>query len=227
MASVLIADPDDTRQEILRSALRTEGHRTLLAVDGHAALDKALASQPALVVADVELPGLDGYGLALSIREELDPDVVRIVLLKDQVAAEDRTTARAVGADEIAPRALGAEPVLDVLRAALATRAPHNGALAGQADQDGLFALLQFLHQRRETGTLSVAGDRVGTLVFSGGEIVGARSRDRAGMDAFLVVLGLKEGRYCFDRGLVDPQARCIERAFDPLLMDAFSALQE
>lgn len=226
MASVLIADSDDARQETLRGALRYEGHRTLVATDGPGALEKALASRPALVVAEVALPGLDGFGLALSIREELDPDLVRIVLLKDDLGAEDQTTARAVGADAITTRVHGDEQVLDVLRTALATRAPRTGAVAGQVDQEALFALLQFLHQRRETGTLSVSGDRVGTLIFSRGEIIGARGQGTFGIDAFHAILALATGRYCFDRGLVDPSARSIEQAFDPLLMDAFSTLR-
>lgn len=225
MATVLIADADEARLRDRRALLRSEGHRTLLASDGPSALDKVLAGHPALVLADTALPELDGYGLALSIREEYDADTVRIVLLKEDVAAEDRTTARAVGADEIAPRILGDDGLMDIVRTVLATRAPQDGALAGQGDQESLFAILQFLHQRRETGTLSLGGDRPGTIVFAGGEIIGARTRDARGDQAFLALLGRGEGRYCFDRGLVDPSARCIERAFDPLLMDAFAAL--
>ncbi|RMG17202.1 MAG: response regulator [Deltaproteobacteria bacterium] len=225
MATLLIADAEEARLREMRARVRAEGHRTLLALNGRAALDKAYRSHPALVLADVELPELDGFGLALSLREELDPDEVRIVLLKEEVRDEDRTTGRAVGADEIVPRALGAELVLDVVRAVLADRNPKGGGVAGQLDSEGLFAMLQFLHQRRETGTLSISGRTPGTIVFAGGEIIGARTRTLTGLDAFFELLRQTEGRYCFDPGLVDPSARTIERAFDPLMMDAFSAL--
>lgn len=225
MATVLLADADQERLKSLRTLVRREGHRTLLAVDGRTALDRAVRSRPAAVVSEVGLPGLDGFGLALSVREEVDADTVRVLLYRPEVSSEDETTASAVGADRIVALDDEGEVLLDALRSVLATRAPQEGALAGQADQDSLFALLQFLHQRRETGTLSVSGDRTGTLVFAGGEIIGARTRAQVGGDGFVEILRNTEGRYCFDRGLVDPSARTIERAFDPLLMDAFSAL--
>ena len=225
MATLLIADADEARLRDMRARVRREGHRTLLALAGRAALDKANRSHPALVLADVELPELDGYGLALALREELDPDEVRIVLLKEEVRDEDRTTARAVGADEIVPRSLGPDLILDVVRAVLADRDPKGGGVAGQIDAESLFAMLQFLHQRRETGTLSLSGRVPGTIVFAGGEIIGARTRTLEGVDAFVELLQQQEGRYCFDPGLVDPSARTIERAFDPLMMDAFAAL--
>jgi CheY-like chemotaxis protein len=225
MSVLLIADPDPTRVSALRSLIRREGHRTLLAADGPSALDKVQRSHPALVLADVGLPGLDGYGLALSIREDLSPDVVRILLVKSEPDDEDRTTANAVGADGLVARTADDEDILDALRAALAARHAGEGGLAGQFDQDSLFDMIQFIHQRRTTGTLSLSGTPPGTLVFAGGEIIGAHCRGKAGVDAFHALLRSGSGRYCFDSGLVDPSSRNIEQAFDPLMMDAFAAL--
>ncbi len=225
MATVLVADADEVRLGALRRLLRLEGHRSLAATTGPSALDGTLRTQPAMLLADTALPGLDGYGLALSVREELGPEHVRIVLIKDVVVAEDRTTARAVGADEMVPRLLGDQGIMDVVRATLATRNAIDGGVAGQIDEERLFPILQFLHQRRVTGTLSVSGPMSGTIVLAGGEVIGARTRDKGGEEAFASMLSVCEGRYCFDTGLVDPAARSIEKAFDPLMMDAFAVI--
>ncbi|MFW6369039.1 MAG: response regulator [Myxococcota bacterium] len=224
MAVVLIADPDAGRISETRALLRREGHRTLLAADGASCLDKAVRSHPAMVVADVALPGLDGFGLCLSIREDIPPENLTIILLKSEVSSDDKTTAEALCANAILEHAEDEEVLLDTVRTALAGRSPQEGSVAGQFDQESLFAMLQFLHQRRVTGTLSISGVP-GTIAFAGGEIIGARCRALSGADAFQAMLKAKSGRYCFDSGLVDPAARNIERAFDPLMMDAFISL--
>ncbi len=225
MSTILVAGADEVRLKSLRRLIRLEGHRTLAATSGPSALDGTLRAHPAMVVADTALPGLDGYGLALSIREELSSDQVRIVLLKEAVAADDRTTARAVGADEMVPRIVGDQGIMDVVRATLATRTATEGGVAGEIDDERLFPILQFLHMRRVTGTLSVNGKSSGTIVMAGGEVIGARTRENEGVDAFTTMLAADQGRYCFDTGLVDPASRTIEKAFDPLMMDVFASL--
>lgn len=224
MAVVLIADSDAKRISELRGLIRKEGHRTLLAADGPTCLEKAQRSHPAMIIADIGLPGLDGFGLALSIREDIDPEIMRVILLKTGVTPDDETTASAVGADTILDRNGDEEDFLDALRENLAQRNPVDGSVSGQFDQESLFAMLQFLHQRRVTGTLSVSGVP-STIAYAGGEIIGTRCRGSEGTEAFQEALKAKSGRYCFDNGLVDPKARNIERAFDPLMMDAFISL--
>ena len=224
MSTVLLADSNPTRISELRALVRKEGHRTLLAADGPSCLDKATRSTIAMVIADVALPGLDGFGLALTLREDMPPEHLCILLVKSEVTADDRTTASAVGADSIIERSEDSENLLETMRTSLAGRAPPEGSFAGQFDQEALFAMLQFLHQRRATGTLSLSGV-AGTIAFAGGEVIGARCRGKEGVEAFQALLRSTAGRYCFDSGLVDPTARNIERAFDPLMMDTFISL--
>jgi len=180
-----------------------------------------------MLIADTGLPGLDGYGLALEIREELGPEQCALLLLKETVTSEDRTTARAVGANEIVPRFLGEDGLLEIVRATLAGRTATEGGVAGDIDAERLFPILQFLHHRRVTGTLSVSGDAAGTVVFAGGEVIGARTREQEAVPAFAALIGSTHGHYCFDNGLVDPASRTIEKAFDPLMMDVFAALSD
>jgi two-component system chemotaxis sensor kinase CheA len=68
---LLITDDSFTTRELLRSILQSAGYDVTTAVDGQDALDKLRAdSRFDLVVSDVEMPRLDGFGLTSSIRGE-------------------------------------------------------------------------------------------------------------------------------------------------------------
>jgi DNA-binding response OmpR family regulator len=65
---VLIADDERALLEILRYALNAERFQVLTAADGYHALALAEASMPEALVADVSMPGLDGFGLIRAVR---------------------------------------------------------------------------------------------------------------------------------------------------------------
>ena len=68
---VLIADDDPAVLEIVTEVLSELGHDVLAAADGESALALAerAAHRPALLVTDIEMPGLDGRGLTTRLRE--------------------------------------------------------------------------------------------------------------------------------------------------------------
>lgn len=77
---LLITDDSFTTRELLRSILQSAGYSVTTAVDGQDALDKLRAdNQFDLVVSDVEMPRLDGFGLTSSIRS--DPELTHIPVI--------------------------------------------------------------------------------------------------------------------------------------------------
>lgn len=58
--TVLVVDDEERLRELLRGYLAHEGFTVLLAADGPRALELAHAGQPAVVILDLMLPGLDG-----------------------------------------------------------------------------------------------------------------------------------------------------------------------
>jgi DNA-binding response OmpR family regulator len=77
--TVLVVDDSDTIRKFVTFALRARGLRVVTARDGLEALEK-LAAEPAdLVITDLNMPGLDGYGLVRALRED-DPELPIIVL---------------------------------------------------------------------------------------------------------------------------------------------------
>lgn len=79
MARILLADDDKGSLDLVRRALVLEGHEVVTAEDGSEALGLLQASDFELLVADVQMPGLDGIELAQRARAQLPS--IRVVLM--------------------------------------------------------------------------------------------------------------------------------------------------
>jgi CheY-like chemotaxis protein len=65
---VLVVDDDDATREAERSVLQEDGFRVVEASDGAEALQMMQQDPPALVVLDVQMPGVDGPSFARELR---------------------------------------------------------------------------------------------------------------------------------------------------------------
>ena len=84
--TILVIEDDPAVRELLRLLFDDDGHRTLVAADGHEALELAAhgASALNLVIADYNLPnGLNGLEVIASLRKQLQHDIPAIVLTGD------------------------------------------------------------------------------------------------------------------------------------------------
>ena len=66
---VLIADDDESARAGVAALLTTWGYEVDEAIDGKEALDRAQTFSPAVVIADLKMPGLDGLTLRAEVRE--------------------------------------------------------------------------------------------------------------------------------------------------------------
>jgi len=71
MKSVLLVDDSETQLALMQSILRGAGYDLQLAHDGEQALQRALQSEPALILMDVEMPGLSGFDTCRRLRTVL------------------------------------------------------------------------------------------------------------------------------------------------------------
>ena len=67
---VLIIEDNRDSAELLAMCLAAEGIEALTAHDGVGGLEVARKHRPDVVVCDIGLPGLDGYGVAETLRKE-------------------------------------------------------------------------------------------------------------------------------------------------------------
>jgi PleD family two-component response regulator len=98
-ARVLVADDNADMRDYLRRIL---GQHYLVEVagDGRAALDRIRADAPDLVLADVMMPTLDGFGLVAAIRADEGSRSLPVILLSARAGEEARIEGLEAGADE-------------------------------------------------------------------------------------------------------------------------------
>ena len=95
---VLVADDDADVRTMLRTLLELDGHEVVEARDGEEAWQLCVENQPAVVVADVQMPGITGLQLCRRIRESrYSPDIKVIVYTAGMATAEE---AKKAGCDE-------------------------------------------------------------------------------------------------------------------------------
>lgn len=94
---VLVVDDDPTVSEIVANYLDRAGYLVDLAADGHAAVARAAAVRPDLVVLDLMLPGLDGLEVCRRIRTQGPLPVIMLTARGDE---DDRILGLEVGADD-------------------------------------------------------------------------------------------------------------------------------
>jgi two-component system, OmpR family, response regulator MprA len=122
-ARVLVVDDDRAVRDSLRRALTLHGYEVELAEDGMAAI-RAVAAEPTpdVLVLDVMMPGVDGFGVVRRLRQ----DGVRtpILLLTARDAVPDRVTGLTTGADDYLVKPFALEELVARLEALLRRAAP-------------------------------------------------------------------------------------------------------
>ncbi len=93
---ILVVDDNRDILELVQSVLRIEGHEVVIARDGLEALQQELATQPDLVVLDVNLPIFDGWEVCRRIKARR---AVPVLLLTVRSERADIENSLAAGAD--------------------------------------------------------------------------------------------------------------------------------
>jgi diguanylate cyclase (GGDEF)-like protein len=81
---ILVADDDAMQRFLIGEALMAEGFRVELATDGISALERAGSLRPDVVLLDVVMPGMDGFGACAALRRLAIGDGLPIVMVTGQ-----------------------------------------------------------------------------------------------------------------------------------------------
>ncbi|HJN37095.1 MAG TPA: response regulator, partial [Prochlorococcaceae cyanobacterium Fu_MAG_50] len=95
--TILVVDDEASIRRILDTRLSMIGYQVMTACDGNEALEIFRNTEPDLVVLDVMMPKLDGYGVCQELRKESDVPIVMLTALGD---VADRITGLELGADD-------------------------------------------------------------------------------------------------------------------------------
>jgi two-component system alkaline phosphatase synthesis response regulator PhoP len=96
---VLVVDDEPNIVLSLEFLLKEAGYEVQVARDGPAAIEAVKDFQPALVLLDVMLPGLDGYEVLQALRARRESRGLKVVLLTARGREADRLKGLDLGAD--------------------------------------------------------------------------------------------------------------------------------
>jgi CheY-like chemotaxis protein len=99
-SKLLLADDSVTIQKVVNLTFADEGIEVISVGDGNSAMDKFLEISPDLVMADVNMPGLDGYRICELIKQNSQTKNVPVVLLVGSFEPFDEEEAKRVGAND-------------------------------------------------------------------------------------------------------------------------------
>jgi len=96
---ILVADDNTASRELIREVLEMSGYDVVEAADGHDAVSAARANALDLVLVDIQMPRLDGYGVLRELRADPLLSGLHVVALTAFAMQGDRDRALDAGFD--------------------------------------------------------------------------------------------------------------------------------
>jgi DNA-binding response OmpR family regulator len=132
---VLIVEDVPDILRLLEETLKFKGYRAITARNGQEALEAVQREHPMLVITDIMMPKLDGFGLVHRLRINPETrDIPVIFLTATYVALEDKAFALNIGATRFIEKPVNFEKFLDTIEELLAQGAPAAPALISEAE---------------------------------------------------------------------------------------------
>ncbi len=118
-ARIVLADDNADMREYVRNLLSSRYDVTALP-DGEAALKAIREATPDLVLSDVMMPNLDGFGLLRELRSDSRTETVPVILLSARAGEESRVQGLSAGADDYLVKPFSARELMARVRSHLA-----------------------------------------------------------------------------------------------------------
>ena len=142
--AVLVVDDDRSIAEVVSQALSDEGYAVSTASDGIEALDRVASDHPALVVLDLMMPRLDGFGFLDRLREETNGARPSVIVLSARSGPDDIAQAIEKGANDFLTKPFDLEELLLRVRLRLARGADSHAADTTDEPPAGVLAIHTF-----------------------------------------------------------------------------------
>ena len=127
--SVLIVEDDQNIADLLRLYLEKEGYTAAIASDGGMGVELFRSMQPDLVLLDVMLPVMDGWGVLRTIRQQGQTPVI---MLTARGELNDKVSGLKMGADDYITKPFEMKEVLARIEAVLRRGGTETNAASGR-----------------------------------------------------------------------------------------------
>jgi len=151
--TILVIEDNEEVRENLEEILELYGYTVILAEDGKVGVDKAIEHQPDLILCDVMMPRLDGFGVLNILTKKPETASIPFVFLTAKAEKADFRRGMNLGADDYVTKPFYKDELLSVVE----TRLDKSNRLKKQFDQteQGLSAFINEARGYQELQKLS------------------------------------------------------------------------
>lgn len=235
----LVVDDDRAVVSQFESLLRDAGMRVVGCYDGESALARARETQPDVVVSDILMPGLDGFGLCRAFRRDVVLRHTPVILISWKDDLLQRMRELGASAQGYLRKEASGEAILARIRATLRLRVRllrrvadlTAGEVRGRVEHVGAVALLTTVAVSLGDATVAISDSvSVTELDLRGGAVVnavrtGADGNLTRGATALMQVLGASAARFTVSRArhavratIQEPLSALLRRSADALV---------
>src|SRR2546427_661960 len=122
---VLLVDDEDSLRKVMKELLERDGYLVTEARDGVQALDQVDRVGPDIIVLDLNLPGLDGYGVLSHLRSRPATATIPVIVLTAKGDEDNEVRVFELGADDFLSKPFRARALSARLEAVLGRRRAH------------------------------------------------------------------------------------------------------
>lgn len=232
LKSVLVVDDNAVFRKFLSDMLHAHGFTVHQANGAEEGLKLALELRPWMILADVSMPGMDGFEFCRRVRSHSLIRHTPFLFLSGWDDYKDRYKGMEAGADEYLSKTTPVRELLIRIHLILSRYSElgsrgRGAGVSGRIEVIGAPGFLQMCHLGRLTGVCTVrSGKHILEVGFRDGEIVKAEIGDRKGSEAIYEFLGWTRGLFEFEPG--DPPAgEPLGDTFDQLVLEGCRRLDE
>jgi two-component system, sensor histidine kinase and response regulator len=121
---VLVIEDDPNWRLWIESHMQSAGHTVETAADGEAGLAVAARFRPELILCDIEMPGLNGFGVLRAVRSRPALSATPFIFLTSRHSRPDQRQGMSLGADDYLTKPFSREELLAAIAGVLMKRAP-------------------------------------------------------------------------------------------------------
>ena len=122
MSEILIVEDNEKNMKLVRDVLQVKGYATIEATTGEDGVRLAKERRPALVLMDIQLPGISGIEALKRLRADPATASIPVIAVTASVMASDRRNITDAGFDGYVGKPLNLKEFLDAVAGALAGR---------------------------------------------------------------------------------------------------------
>ena len=154
-ATILVIDDNKDIRENTAEILDLAGYKTFMAENGKKGVEIALKEKPSLIVCDIMMPDLDGFGVLHLIRKNEDTEQIPFIFLTAKTERNDFRKGMEMGADDYITKPFEDIELLNAVEIRL-----RKASILKQNYEQGFRGLNQFLNDVKDTRLTSQLSER-------------------------------------------------------------------